>query len=132
MQEKRETQSDDEVILRRWRGERGSMLATQRRWLERTRTGSENTKSKDQKDKRRRSRLRKLSDGRAKTHKSREEGKVGRSCLALHEDGRGVSIRKADSRQCEKSILRAKVSQRGNSEMTNSKMVLLATGRTAL
>ena len=64
MQEKRETRGDDEVILRWWRGERRSMLATQRRWLERTRTGSENTKSKDQKDKRRRSRLEKSSDGR--------------------------------------------------------------------
>jgi len=96
MQEKRETRGDDEVILRWWRGERRSMLATQRRWLERTRMGSENTKSKDQKDKRRRGRLEKSSEDRAKTHKSREEGKVGRSCLALHEDGRGVSIRKAD------------------------------------
>jgi len=130
MQEKRETRGEDEAILGRWPGERRSMLAKQRRWLERTRTASETTKAKDRKDKHRRSRLEKSSDGWAKTHKSREEGKVCRSCLAFYNARCGVSICKSDSRQCEKSILRAKVSQRGNDEKTNS-MVLLATGRAA-
>jgi len=71
---------------------------------------SENTKAKGRKDERRRSRLGKLSDGRAKTHQSREEGKVSRSRLAFDEARRRVFICKADPRQYETIILSAKKS----------------------
>jgi len=69
---------------------------------------SKNTKAKGRKDERRHSRLGKLSDGRAKTHQSREEGKVGRSRLAFDEARRRVFICKPDSRQHETFILSAK------------------------
>jgi len=61
------------------------MLVKQRRWLKQTRMASENTKAKDRKDEHRHNRLGKSSDGRAKTHQSREEQKVGRSRLAFDE-----------------------------------------------
>ena len=64
------------------------------------------TETKDRKDERRRNMLGKSSDGWAKTHKSREEGKV----LGFDEARRGLSICKVDSRQYETSILRGKVS----------------------
>jgi len=69
--------------------------------------GKRNTKAKDQKDEYRHSRLGKSSDGRAKTHQNREEGKAGRSCLAIDEARRRVFICKADSRQYKAIILRA-------------------------
>jgi len=94
MQEKRETRGEDEAILRPW--------------LKRTRTSSENTKEKDQKDERWRSRLGKSSDGPAKKHKSREQGKVGHSCFGFDKARRRAFICKADSRHHETSILHAK------------------------
>ena len=55
-------------------------------------------------------RLGKSADGWAKIHKSREEGKVDRSCLGFDEARRRAFICKADSRQYETIILRAKMS----------------------
>ena len=62
------------------------------------RTASENAKAKDRKDEHRHSRLGKSSHGLAKTRQGREEGKVGRSCLAFDEARRRMFICKADSR----------------------------------